>query len=76
MSENLSQQKRDIQEGDVVTYMGRDHEVFHIRGKWYGLIDLTRERPMATNQKGEVVAMFRGKSAVIPGQVFEEGAGA
>lgn len=54
MSENLSQQKRDIQEGDVVTYMGRDHEVFHIRGKWYGLIDLTRERPMATNQKGEV----------------------
>jgi acyl-CoA thioesterase len=25
-----------------------------------------------TNQRGEVVAMFRGKSAVIPGQVFEE----
>jgi acyl-CoA thioesterase len=25
-----------------------------------------------SNQRGEVVAMFRGKSAVIPGQVFEE----
>ena len=29
-----------------------------------------------TNQKGEVVAMFRGKSAVIPGQVFPEEASA
>ncbi len=29
-----------------------------------------------SNQKGEVVAMFRGKSAVIPGQVFPEKEGA
>ena len=31
---------------------------------------------LVTNQKGEVVAMFRGKSAVIPGQVFPEEEGA
>ena len=33
----------------------------------HGIYDMT-----VSNQRGEVVALFRGKSAVIPGTVFPE----
>lgn len=33
----------------------------------HGVYDMT-----VTNQRGEVVALFRGKSAQIPGTVFPE----
>ena len=54
-------------DGDVLTCEGVEQV---LQGR-HGVYDMK-----VTNQKGEVIAMFRGKSAVIPGQVFEEGAGA
>lgn len=53
--------------GDVLTCEGVEQT---LQGR-HGIYDMK-----VTNQKGEVVAMFRGKSAVIPGQVFPEEAGA
>lgn len=50
-------------EGDVLTCEGLEQV---LQGR-HGIYDMK-----VTNQKGEVVAMFRGKSAVIPGQVFPE----
>ena len=52
---------------DVLTCEGVEQM---LQGR-HGIYDMK-----VTNQKGEVVAMFRGKSAVIPGQVFPEEAGA
>ena len=49
--------------GDVLTCEGVEQA---LQGR-HGIYDMK-----VTNQKGEVVAMFRGKSAVIPGQVFPE----
>lgn len=49
--------------GDVLTCEGVERV---LQGR-HGIYDMK-----VTNQKGEVVAMFRGKSAVIPGQVFPE----
>lgn len=49
--------------GDVLTCEGVEQV---LQGR-HGICDMK-----VTNQKGEVVAMFRGKSAVIPGQVFPE----
>jgi acyl-CoA thioesterase len=49
--------------GDVLTCEGLEQT---LQGR-HGIYDMK-----VTNQKGEVVAMFRGKSAVIPGQVFPE----
>ncbi len=50
-------------EGDVLTCEGVEQT---LQGR-HGIYDMR-----VSNQRGEVVAMFRGKSAVIPGQVFEE----
>ena len=49
--------------GDVLTCEGEEQT---LQGR-HGIYDMK-----VTNQKGEVVAMFRGKSAVIPGQIFPE----
>jgi acyl-CoA thioesterase len=49
--------------GDVLTCEGLEQV---LQGR-HGIYDMR-----VSNQKGEVVAMFRGKSAVIPGQVFPE----
>ena len=49
--------------GDVLTCEGVEQM---LQGR-HGIYDMT-----VTNQKGEVVAMFRGKSAQIPGHVFSE----
>lgn len=49
--------------GDVLTCEGAEQT---LQGR-HGIYDMK-----VSNQKGEVVAMFRGKSAVIPGQVFPE----
>lgn len=54
-------------EGDVLTCEGAEQV---LQGR-HGIYDMR-----VTNQKGEVVAVFRGKSAVIPGQVFPEEPGA
>lgn len=54
-------------EGDVLTCEGQEQA---LQGR-HGIYDMK-----VMNQKGEVVAMFRGKSAQIPGQVFPEEAGA
>ena len=51
------------QEGDVLTCEGVEQT---LSGR-HGIYDMK-----VSNQKGEVIAMFRGKSAVIPGQVFPE----
>ena len=53
--------------GDVLTCEGVEQT---LQGR-HGIYDMK-----VTNQKGEVVAMFRGRSAVIPGQVFPEEASA
>lgn len=50
-------------EGDVLTCEGQEQT---LQGR-HGIYDMK-----VMNQKGEVVAMFRGKSAQIPGQVFPE----
>ena len=49
--------------GDLLTCEGVEQM---LQGR-HGIYDMT-----VTNQKGEVVAMFRGKSAQIPGHVFSE----
>lgn len=49
--------------GDVLTCEGVERL---LQGR-HGIYDMT-----VANQKGEVVAMFRGKSAQIPGTVFPE----
>jgi acyl-CoA thioesterase len=49
--------------GDLLTCVGVEQM---LQGR-HGIYDMT-----VTNQKGEVVAMFRGKSAQIPGHVFPE----
>lgn len=49
--------------GDVLTCEGVEQT---LSGR-HGIYDMR-----VTNQHGEVVAMFRGKSAVIPGTVFPE----
>ena len=49
--------------GDVLTCEGLEQT---LQGR-HGIYDMK-----VSNQKGEVIAMFRGKSAVIPGQVFPE----
>lgn len=54
-------------EGDLLTCEGVEQV---LQGR-HGIYDMK-----VTNQKGETVAMFRGKSAVIPGQVFPEEEGA
>ncbi len=54
-------------EGDVLSCEGVEQVV---QGR-HGVYDMK-----VSNQKGEVVAMFRGKSAVIPGQVFPDPEGA
>ena len=54
---------RPSHEGDVLTCEGLEQT---LSGR-HGIYDMK-----VTNQRGEVVAMFRGKSAVIPGQVFPE----
>jgi acyl-CoA thioesterase len=54
-------------QGDVLTCEGQEQV---LQGR-HGIYDMK-----VTNQKGEVVAMFRGKSAQIPGQVFPEEVGA
>jgi acyl-CoA thioesterase len=51
------------QDGDVLTCEGVEQV---LQGR-HGIYDMK-----VSNQKGEVIAMFRGKSAVIPGQVFPE----
>lgn len=50
-------------QGDVLTCEGLEQT---LQGR-HGIYDMK-----VTNQKGEVVAMFRGKSAQIPGHVFPE----
>ena len=50
-------------EGDVLSCEGVEQM---LQGR-HGIYDLK-----VTNQRGEVVAMFRGKSAKIPGTVFPE----
>jgi acyl-CoA thioesterase len=50
-------------EGDVLTCEGVEQT---LSGR-HGIYDMK-----VSNQKGEVIALFRGKSAVIPGQVFPE----
>ena len=50
-------------EGDVLSCEGVEQM---LQGR-HGIYDLK-----VTNQRGEVVAMFRGKSAQIPGTVFPE----
>lgn len=54
-------------EGDVLTCEGQEQV---LQGR-HGIYDMK-----VSNQKGEVVAMFRGKSAVIPGSIFPEEEGA
>ena len=49
--------------GDVLTCQGVEQM---LQGR-HGIYDMT-----VTNQKDEVVAVFQGKSAQIPGQVFSE----
>jgi acyl-CoA thioesterase len=49
--------------GDVLTCEGREQL---LQGR-YGVYDMK-----VSNQRGEVVAMFRGKSAQIPGHVIAE----
>lgn len=49
--------------GDVLTCVGQEQV---LQGR-HGVYDMK-----VTNQHGEVVAVFRGKSAQIPGQVFPE----
>ena len=49
--------------GDVLTCVGEERM---LQGR-HGIYDMK-----VTNQKGEVVAMFRGKSATIPGTVIPE----
>ena len=49
--------------GDVLTCEG----VEQVMSGRHGVYDMT-----VTNQRGEVVALFRGKSAQIPGPVFPE----
>ena len=49
--------------GDVLTCEGVEQT---LQGR-HGIYDMK-----VTNQKGQVVAMFRGKIAVIPGQIFPE----
>lgn len=49
--------------GDLLTCTGVEQM---LQGR-HGIYDMT-----VTNQKGEVVAMFRGKSAQISGHVFSE----
>jgi acyl-CoA thioesterase len=51
-------------DGDVLTCEGWEQV---LQGR-HGIYDMR-----VSNQRGEVVAMFRGKSAQIPGTVFEEG---
>ena len=51
-------------DGDVLTCEGSEQV---LQGR-HGIYDMR-----VSNQRGEVVAMFRGKSAQIPGTVFEEG---
>ncbi|MGD9944812.1 MAG: hydroxyphenylacetyl-CoA thioesterase PaaI [Burkholderiaceae bacterium] len=51
------------QEGDVLTAEG----VQLHQGKRSGLYDMR-----VTNQDGKLIALFRGKSASIPGRFFEE----
>ena len=50
-------------EGDVLTCDGQEQT---LQGR-HGVYDMR-----VTNQRGEVVAMFRGKSAQIPGAVIPE----
>jgi acyl-CoA thioesterase len=50
-------------EGDVLTCEGVEQT---LSGR-HGIYDMK-----VSNQKGEVIALFRGKSAVIPGQIFPE----
>jgi acyl-CoA thioesterase len=50
-------------EGDVLTCEGQEQT---LQGR-HGIYDMK-----VSNQRGEVVAMFRGKSAQIPGTVFPE----
>lgn len=54
---------RPAHEGDVLTCEGREQT---LSGR-HGIYDMK-----VTNQRGEVVALFRGKSAVIAGTVFPE----
>jgi len=54
-------------EGDMLTCEGVEQT---LQGR-HGIYDMK-----VSNQKGEVIAVFRGKSAVIPGQVFPEEASA
>ncbi len=54
---------KPAQVGDLLTCEGVEQM---LQGR-HGIYDMT-----VTNQKGEVVAMFRGKSAQIPGTVFPE----
>ena len=49
--------------GDVLTCVGQEQTM---SGR-HGIYDMK-----VTNQKGEVIAMFRGKSAQIPGSVVPE----
>lgn len=58
---------RPAHEGDVLTCEWVEQT---LQGR-HGIYDMK-----VTNQRGEVVAMFRGKSAVIPGQIFPEEEGA
>lgn len=54
---------RPGQLGDVLTCEGVEQT---LSGR-HGIYDMK-----VSNQNGEVVALFRGKSAVIPGQIFPE----
>lgn len=58
---------RPGQLGDVLTCEGVEQT---LSGR-HGIYDMK-----VSNQNGEVVALFRGKSAVIPGQIFAEEAAA
>lgn len=55
---------RPGQPGDVLTCVGQEQT---LSGR-HGIYDMT-----VTNQRGEVVALFRGKSAQIAGTVIPEG---
>ena len=54
---------RPTYEGDVLTCDGQEQT---LQGR-HGIYDMR-----VSNQRGEVVAMFRGKSAQIPGTVIPE----
>jgi acyl-CoA thioesterase len=54
---------KPVHEGDVLTCEGQEQTLV---GR-HGIYDMKVQ-----NQHGEVVAMFRGKSAQIPGTVFPE----